>query len=518
METQNSRCPACQNPVEPGTRYCITCGATLPPAQAAPPAGAGQKGFARPENAVWRPGQPPPPARPNPLPAQSGPPVQSGPPPAQSGPPQAQSSPPQAQSGPPPMQSSRPPAQSGPPPAQSGQSLAQSSPPPAQSGPPQVQSSPPPQSGQQWAYGQGGPPPAQYSYAPPAGPPAGYAPPAYGGYPYAGPAYAAPAYAPPRQPALPKRSKLPLVLMAIGIVVVVGVAGVLVWLLNRPDPVQTMYGYLVNEICSAATPEEVSEHAERLAVFDGENPGIVDADLKMLVEKCAEYAAQPPSDRKYINMRGQLDSLRQSWMGEVAVCAETLLGAVDEEDAAYRAEAKQADEEVAARLEAQQSQGGGSAIDIYGMYPISPDYQDYYIDVTDEGTEIFSFTFMNQTDLPVEYYEVWVYCYDAEGNPITGQNGESLEWVVDELSRIGALEPGEILDKEDGYWQFSNCENVQIIVPFINYIEFADGTSWGFTDDGSMTLEELEAVMEFVRTDMDLVAQMLAEQTVPAPG
>lgn len=346
----------------------------------------------------------------------------------------------------------------------------------------------------------GGPAPVAGGWQQPAPPPSpGYPPPAqYPGGPAAVPVYGA----------KPAKKKNRVALIVIVSVLVAVVAGVVVWLAVWVGSGRMEYQQLRDSICAAQSPAQVVQNAALLETFEQQYPGLVEPDLRTLVDKCAEYQNAEERDSKYINMVNYLTSLEGSQVPAVAGCADVLMETVQEQDSQYLAEAKAADEQTTqqAQVYIEEEQPQVSAVSGGLLQPV---YTDFTIDTGDDGEQIFSFSCVNQSDLTIDYYEVWVYCYDADGYAIPGADGTGVEWMIDSTPDLA---PGETLDKDEGYWTFYNCKDVSIIVPVISYIEFEDGTTWGVTNEEKVFDSDMELLLLLMSLDVDVIAEALADQ------
>lgn len=142
--------------------------------------------------------------------------------------------------------------------------------------------------------------------------------------------------------------------------------------------------------------------------------------------------------------------------------------------------------------------------------PLLVDYRSYDLTRLSDGMG-FSFDALNQSGKTITYFEAWVFCFDENGNEVLGDDGSNMEWVVDEP----ALPNGSTHTPDDnGYWLFYNCSDsdVAIVVPYINYVEFSDGMSWGKTAETAEITDVLRPEYDTVRAQAEVTARTLAGQ------
>lgn len=494
MDPKTQNCSLCNNPLNPEDSFCTACGAAVPPPAPQPEAPVEVTPPAAPAPSAPIPEAPAPtPPVDIPAPAVSAPPplTEKLPqPPAASQDYTVEPQPAQPQQPVPPPLSPAAPANTGAPQppvenTQPGAGFGQTMPPPAAAPVPPVQ---PQQASQQAPVsGYGAPPPPPVGYgAPPAQAPTPGGPGSYGAAPGG---YGAPPYggtmtqtAPPPK----KRNTALIVIIAIvGAVVLIG--GIALFMLYGPPAtarkqaqVQEEYQQLLTSICDSSTPKAVANQRSKLDTFKSANPDVVDTDLEKLVAACEDYEYGDHSSREtYLSMINSLERLEKSSVTKVADCAADLLPGVNSDYEAYQA--SQIPEEPTDPEEPVDPEEplGPPASDPF-QEPVPFNRMDDFCTIEDD--DYYYFEFQNVSGKTIDYLECWIFCYDEDGNPIDGvaidRGFENVEWETDYPYIVDGA---SYTPEEFGYFQFYRCKGAAYAIPFVNYVEFTDGTYWGIT-------------------------------------
>ncbi|MDL2253493.1 hypothetical protein LJC49_05385 [Ruminococcaceae bacterium OttesenSCG-928-I18] len=266
--------------------------------------------------------------------------------------------------------------------------------------------------------------------------------------------------------------------MIVAVVVALIAIIVVVFFLVRGGGNKAEYEDLLGRITSSSSPSQVASYESELDTFESENPDLVDTDLTALVNACVEYNDAADEEYRYTEMISELEQLESSSVPQVASCASELLPGVetDYDDYLYWLE----EEEAAAEEETVPSEvtstPASTEFDLAtSPMPVSGNGLGELSTI--DGQPVFSFPADNVSDRSIVYFEVIVFCYDAEGNPITGTNGYNWEWKRDDTMTIPP--GGQHIPSRDGYWPFNDHSNVAYVVPFVVFTRFDDGSTWG---------------------------------------
>ena len=513
MDPNTRNCSLCNHPLNPEDSFCTACGAAVPPAPAPQPEAPVEVAPpAAPQPSVPAPETPAPaPAASMPLPLTEKLPQSPAAPqgyPAQPPQPQPPVPPPPSFAAPTSSSAPQPPVEN----TQSGAAFGQTMPPPSAVPVPPVQ---PPQAAQQAppsGYGAPPPPPAGYG-APPAQAPStgnlsgyGTAPGGYGAPPYGGGTMTQTA-PPPKK----RNTALIVILAIVGAVVVIG--GIALFMLYGPPAtarkqaqVQEEYQQLLTSICDSSTPKAVANQRSKLDTFKSANPDVVDSDLDKLVTACEDYEYGDHSSREtYLSMINSLERLEKSSVTKVADCAADLLSGVNSDYEAFQA--SQTPEEPTDPEEPVDPEEplGPPASDPF-QDPIPFNRMDDFCTIEDD--EYYYFEFQNVSGKTIDYLECWIFCYDEDGNPIDGvaidRGFENVEWETDYPYIVDGA---SYTPEEFGYFQFYRCKGAAYAIPFVNYVEFTDGTYWGITDYVTDDIDDVFYQMEMVKAAADEYAK-----------
>ncbi|MDL2214491.1 FxLYD domain-containing protein, partial [Clostridia bacterium OttesenSCG-928-O13] len=261
--------------------------------------------------------------------------------------------------------------------------------------------------------------------------------------------------------------------------------------------VTEQYEALLEEICQAESPRNVVRFRGRLDTFNEENPGVVDDDLETLVAVCEDYqsSAQDREDT-FTEMIDALDKLGKSDIKKISTCAKGLQTAVNSD---YEEYLDSLESSSSSETSGSSSSSKPTNDDPFGGEIPFEMLEDLAIL---DGENGFSLRFQNTSGKTIEAIEVWVYCYDAQGNPIEGMM-DNIEWDWD----YPFLADGEIYGPEDyGFFSFYYCEDVVFALPFISYVEFSDGSYWGINDEVA-DFEDVFMYMEIIKELADEAAK-----------
>ncbi len=404
-----------------------------------------------------------------------------------------------------------------PPPAQPAapQAPAFSPAPPAAAQPPYMPQQP--QSGPQFY----SPPQAQPFGTQPAGQPLG-APGAQQGFPAQQQAQGQYGAAPPSPPPYPqqfnqpggpggnrpskKKTKAGPIIAICSVVAALAIAAVVIFAVVLPKQERkSEYSTLVQDICGSSTPAQVAKYLDELNEFDAANPGMVESDLKTLVEVCDEYENAVEDEYKYKDAISGLEKSEKSSNADIAACASTLLDDVDSEYDAYQTASASSSSAPAPPTseppssEPPATEEGADPLEVLnsGMGYIEYDGVDY----------LCSFDARNNSDKAITYFETVFFFFDANGKPVNFSDGTNYLVLTDSSTYLA---PGAThTPEEDGYWPYTGSgldeSKVAMCVPFVSYVEFGDGSSWGYPNHGGSNTT-LNGLIE----DWSLLAEIMA--------
>lgn len=517
-------CANCGKPLKPEAAFCSSCGTPVgpaaPPPVEEPMAPVPPQAFtppAAPTPAQEPPAAPVPPAAPQAFTPPVAPPPAEEPaapvapqaftPPVAPPPAEEPAAPTAPQAYPPPAPAAQePPAAPVPPtaPQAPGYAAAPAATPPYGSAP--QQPTPPTQPPYGAAPG-GTPPYAGTSGTPPQAP----ATPPYAGAQYGagpgGPAVPGTPTAPGAPPPPPKKkSKTPLIIIIVAAVVLaaIGIGAFVVTSNNNKARIQEEYNVLATRITTANSPSRVAGYKAELAAFKEANPSVVEDDLVTLVDVCEAYKNAGESDARYQDALDELGVLTSSSVAKVASCASTLETYVQEEYEEYLYYQQVPDPPVTGDPG---SDPGQSSDPYEGAAPWTMDSLSAVLRTSD-GREQFSMRATNTSGKGIDYFEMWVYCYDSEGNRIYGSDGTAFDWVSDRASYAAGYTHSP---EGNGYWTFENCSDVSIAIMVVSFAEFSDGTTWGVSDyNYHYDADTVISYMEYYQ----LVADVLVEEYI----
>lgn len=336
--------------------------------------------------------------------------------------------------------------------------------------------------------------PTQTGYSAPLQPPAYTAPPVSGGgYPPPGmppqPPYGATPYGYPGGPVPPpqKSSKAGLI---ITLSIVGGLSLLIILFAVFSNMIKNQkseeYNQFLIKITNATTPEAALTYSDDFLTFAYANPDSVDYDLKSLVYACEDYVDGDKNDAiTYTNMLDEMEYLQDSSIPQIEKCAFTLYTYVNEEYAAFLAE--QGETTIP---------DAGSLNNLSIISDVEIEYED--------GKSFYSFDIENTGDKTVTYFEIWVFCYDAEGNPLPANDDLNIEWAFYNDNFL----PGEVISSDSGWWEFYDFPDTVIAIPYISYAEFDDGTSAGVTSDDPDNIDSYTKItMKAIKLFSDIDAK-----------
>ncbi len=293
------------------------------------------------------------------------------------------------------------------------------------------------------------------------------------------------------------------------------------------------YSTLLTFVCASKTPEGVAAKEGRVAEFDGAHPGEVEDDLQTLVDTCVDYTQADAADAaRYTDALAALEELSDSKVASVSRCAKRLVTAVDEAYTESGLAVPEAPTDIPVDVpvppnsdsgaSAPPNSDSGASAPPPNSGPPDPNSQsgatsapmadeDYmpldtpgYLGRVDGSR--YTFEAVNHSGKDIVWYEYMVYCYDANGNPIVGNDGTNWEWAyADDKIPAGAT----ISQQEMGYWSLSNCPGAQNIIPLVSYVEYSDGTVWGVTSDDFTVTEDVETWSTIMGIYADAMATAL---------
>ncbi len=300
---------------------------------------------------------------------------------------------------------------------------------------------------------------------------------------------------PPEQVLAPRRRWPVLLLSIVAVVVALLTLFYFFFSTQLAAEQQESYAQLVQSICASKTPTQAAEFRAELDTFAATNPGMVERDLETLVATCENYIAAPAGADKFTRTISQLEALTKSSIERIATCANNLLSPVYVDYNAFLETA------LAATSSSSQTILAGVSTEtpllVEGAATLG----------TADGETGFSITALNTSGKTINYIEVVLFCYDASGNEIIGSNGYSWEWVYDYVT----LPAGHRhTPEEHSYWHFTNCSNVAIGIPYINYVRFADGTEWGFSTSSMAITDDFVERLSVFKQSCDTQAKNYA--------
>ncbi|MDL2323692.1 hypothetical protein LJC61_00885 [Ruminococcaceae bacterium OttesenSCG-928-A16] len=391
--TSPNNCPACGAPLVPGAEFCPACGKTTKAAPPTPTQNTPVASYAPPQ-------QPPAYGVPTQNTGVETPPQYAPQPPV---PPQGYSAPPQGYSA-----------------------------------PPQGYSAPP-----------------QAGYSQPGQLPSMYAPPASGGQsPYSA------GMSPYQTP--PKKSNTGCIVGAVvGGVALIGAIIALVFVFSVLTPTgdysEGNYQNLVDDICYAEDPYDVTYYEEDLEDFAKNAPKLVEQDLQDLMQASLAFVdASATSEDVYIQAEEEFNELSYSSNGSIADCADTLYYYVKQAHKNY----------LATPLPAAYQAGQQAPLEVVGIEIYQQD-----------GVDCYTLTLKNNTDKTMIAFDHMAFCYDENGKAVLNQYDDNYEWFY---KYDFELNPGEEIEFE---FEFSEYVGLAIAYPYIMYIEYQDGAEDGLYAD-----------------------------------
>ena len=317
--------------------------------------------------------------------------------------------------------------------------------------------------------------------------------------------------------------------MAVAGAVILGAGAVLFFALRDTGggtQITDDYSTLLTFVCASKTPQGVAAKEGRVAEFNAAHPGEVDDDLQTLVDTCVDYTLASADDAaRYTDALDALDELSGSGVASVSRCAKRLVTAVDE---AYTESGLAVPEtpvdvpvDVPVPPNSESPTSGPPNSDPSNSGPPSPNSQSGapaaagdedsmpletpgYLGRVDGDR--YTFEAVNHSGKDIVWYEYMVFCYDAGGNPIVGNDGTNWEWAyADDKIPAGAT----ISQQEMGFWPLSNCPTAQNIIPIVSYVEYSDGTSWGVTSDDFSVTDDVQTWATIMGIYADAVATAL---------
>lgn len=283
----------------------------------------------------------------------------------------------------------------------------------------------------------------------------------------------------------------------LALVVVVGIiVGVNVFSSNNA---KTEYNSLVARICASTSPNRVAGFRNEVDTFAQKNAKLVEDDLTKLLAACEEYKDAPEGDARYLDMIDEMESLSSSTNTQISACAGQLLDYVESE---YDNYITYINNDSSTPPDA----GGGSSTGDDYFHDESPwtlDNPDMVYEVTNvDGRLQIPLSMTNTSDKTITYFEIWFYCYDSAGKPITGDHGLTVDWIYFEES----YKPGKRLTPNvDGHVNLFSFTDVDFVIPFVCYVEFSDGTTWGVSDINA-SMSEAYDYMDFFAEIFDAYA------------
>lgn len=374
---------------------------------------------------------------------------------------------------------------------------------------------------------------APAGYGAPQPPNGGYGSPAPGApgvpptYPPQGNGYGAPqgqpgpyGSFPPPPPPKKKNNALVAVIIVVAVLLVAGGIGIFVIMGKNAEKerirqeqigLDTEYSELVATITSGTTPRQVARNRDQLDSFMLRSPDRVEVDLETLVVVCEDYeAASKDQEATFTDMLASLDVLSMSTNADIAACANVLKDAVNKD---YDLYLMNGTSNPSVSMPRPSSSGGSQGDPFAGEFPYRLLSNEIDI-IVEDGEPMFSLSFENLSDKTIVYMEIWVFVYDTSANRLDGE----LEWVTDRPN----LAAGESYTPENnGYFEFYTVDGnaVALGLPFINYIEYSDGSTWGITyfdgDDDSV-LDQVMEQMDRVHAAADEAAKsrLLSESII----
>ena len=311
----------------------------------------------------------------------------------------------------------------------------------------------------------------------------------YGGasYPYGQPI-------PTPIPAKPKK-KNPLIPISIVLVLAIlaGFIGNSRYTEQQAEKVQAEYTLVAETVCDASSPRMLLSNSALLEAFKSRYPEFkTDPDLQKLIDACAAYDFASENESRYLDMIAALEDLESSSVNEVADCATNLLTFVREDYEFYKEQSIEP-----APLPPPDKNNNDDDL----VHPFPAEFP-AVIDVF-EGLPCYGIFATNLSSKTIVYFEVWLFCYDDKGNPIESSANLNLEWG---RASVDPLTPGDFISPADGVFPLTSCPEAAIGLPFVNYVEFSDGTSYGITDDSLSP--EIQAIIDELKGLMDEMAKV----------
>lgn len=287
---------------------------------------------------------------------------------------------------------------------------------------------------------------------------------------------------------------------------------------------QEEYESLRTRICAATTPTKVAMFGDELTAFEEEHPNLVEADLRALVELCQEYVDAEEDESKFTDMQSGLEKLKESDVEQVSSCAATLLKNVQNEYDDYLFYLELEEEEEEGRTNAGSGEEGttpplpsANAVDNPNFVSDAPlqFVGPTILGEEDDGTLTFTFDVKNVSEQTVLYAEYIIFIYDAYGAPAYLYSGDCWS-IYNDTSEIAA--GASLSDTGLGYWSSDFYpDEVAYVLPLLLYVEFEDGSIWGYADETPMA--EVYAYMDTYQAGYDqlaLEAAGAAAQYAPA--
>lgn len=330
------------------------------------------------------------------------------------------------------------------------------------------------------------PNPNQYGQAPPAPMQGGYLPPQQ---PPLATGYPTPPYPYGSVPPKKKNTTLIVVVSIVGVLCLLGLIFFINSLRNIVK-IQTEYEEIKTNILNSQTPSEVTRYSREFYDFNDKYSAYVDADVQKIMSISEEYVDGNKSiDSTYDTAIDDYLLLLISEDDGVSDCAYTLSDAVFNDKDAYLLE--------------KESLSSPDALEEAGMYDSPIEINgDAWIG-TDNGSPVFSINAENVSDKTVTYFEIWFFCYDESMKPMESANNLNIEWVYFD----GTLIPGETITLEDGSWSLLDFPETAYGLPYISYVEYSDGTSYGSTCENMDNLTfDVEVEMMFIKSIADVLA------------
>lgn len=326
-----------------------------------------------------------------------------------------------------------------------------------------------------------GPVAAAQPMAPPPGTPSG--------------GYGAPGYTPPPPPPPKKKKKspLPIILLAVlGVLVIGGCVAFVLWHTSNSntEALQNDYNTLRDTICAGKTPGEVAAHQQALQDFKAQNPDLVEKDLTTLVTICVDYEeGNRDLERTFTNALDELDELRHSEVEGLSRCVKALIPVVESDYDLWvyihtePPPPPEPSSSSSSSSEAPPPSGNPGYTSPYPYEILSDNLAEIDYNYGDSGWGAYSFSFANASNKRIEYIQFITFCYDSSGARVVDSYDENYELGDGYIS----LAPGETFYAWDDYWWFNYLDqweaNIYYVIPFISYVEFEDGTTWGYDLD-----------------------------------